>query len=168
MASPGGSNNNNNILNNNIVIPAGEPVSISEDRCTAAIITSVKAEIRDDDRLRADGSNYAAWKDFLESKDFVMQSTTLTICASAHSMPRMNALFVPFLSPLSIIVSVAASAFSTTPTTCMQMSRPGLQWLAGQRSSTFFVDCCVLIYVTTQPLPQLARRSMINLMPWKR
>ncbi|PLW24694.1 hypothetical protein PCASD_07568 [Puccinia coronata f. sp. avenae] len=65
MASPGGSNN---IPNNNIVIPAGEPVNISDDRCTAAIITSVTAQICNNDHLRADGSNYAAWKDFLEER----------------------------------------------------------------------------------------------------
>jgi hypothetical protein len=67
MASPGGSNKNTH----HQMQPAnavGDPVNISNNRNTAAIITSVTAQIRDDDRLRPDGSNYAAWKDFLEER----------------------------------------------------------------------------------------------------
>ncbi|PLW21181.1 hypothetical protein PCASD_18796 [Puccinia coronata f. sp. avenae] len=55
--------------NQQMAAPAGEvPASISEDRNAAAIISAVSAQIRDEDRLLPDGSNYATWKDFMEER----------------------------------------------------------------------------------------------------
>ncbi|PLW08552.1 hypothetical protein PCANC_26226 [Puccinia coronata f. sp. avenae] len=62
MASPGGSNKNthHHMQPANAVGTAKGVVSVTTPRVTA--------KIRDDDRLRPDGSNYAAWKDFLKER----------------------------------------------------------------------------------------------------
>ena len=42
--------------------------SIANDRNAAAIISSITSQIRDEDHLLSDGTNYMSWKDFIEER----------------------------------------------------------------------------------------------------
>lgn len=44
------------------------PVNLADDRNASAIISSVSGQIRDADRLLADGSNLGVWEEFLEER----------------------------------------------------------------------------------------------------
>ncbi|OAV88918.1 hypothetical protein PTTG_08239 [Puccinia triticina 1-1 BBBD Race 1] len=70
-------------------LPAPPPrlpaqVNIADNRSAAGIISAITGQIRDEDRLLADGSNFGAWGDFIEERlrdaindpDYLMYAST--------------------------------------------------------------------------------------------